>query len=140
VPSSYPTPIPPAFCQFTRGFRHFVAIRLRVSGAARKVTSSTNKPKHLNPNELETIMKTTKYLTANTKDNMAFALALAAAAIGLIALFANNANAHVASTTEVQTLDTIVVTAPRIHTVQLDTIVVTASRNMNADNIIVAAK
>jgi outer membrane receptor protein involved in Fe transport len=85
-------------------------------------------------------MKTTQYFTTNTKDNMAFALALAAAAIGLAALFTNNANAHVAATANIQTLDTIVVTAPRIHTVQLETIVVTASRNMNADNIIVAAK
>jgi hypothetical protein len=85
-------------------------------------------------------MKTTKYFTTNTKDNMAFALALAAAAIGLVVLFANNANAHVATSANVQILDTIVVTAPRIHTVQLETIVVTASRNMNADNIIVAAK
>jgi hypothetical protein len=92
---------------------------------------------------METIMKTTKYFITNTKDNMAFALALAAAAIGLIVLFANNVNAHVATAVNVQTLDTIVVTAPRIHTVQLETIVVTASRNtsnMNADNIIVAAK
>jgi hypothetical protein len=88
-------------------------------------------------------MKTTKYFNTNAKDNMAFALALAAAAIGLVTLFANNANAHVATTANVQTLDTIVVTAPRIRTVQLETIVVTASRNtsnMNADNIIVAAK
>jgi hypothetical protein len=92
---------------------------------------------------LETIMKTTKYFSTNTKDNVAFALALAAAAIGLAALFANNANAYVATADSVQTLDTIVVTAPRIHTAHLETIVVTASRNtsnMNADNIIVAAK
>jgi hypothetical protein len=88
-------------------------------------------------------MKTTKYFITNTKDNMAFAFALAAAAIGLVAFFTNNANAHVATSANVQTLDTIVVTAPRIHTVQFETIVVTASRNtsnMNADNIIVAAK
>jgi hypothetical protein len=133
-------PVPPAFCQFTCGFRHFVAIRLRVSGAARKVTSSTNEPKHLNPNELETNMKTTKYFTTNTKDNMTFALALAAAAIGLVALFANNANAHVTTSANVQTLDTIVVTAPRIHTVQFETIVVTASRYAANESIIVAAK
>jgi uncharacterized membrane protein YjfL (UPF0719 family) len=84
-------------------------------------------------------MKTTKYFTTNSKDNMTFALALAAAAIGLVVLFANSANAHVASTS-VQTLDTIVVTAPRIHIVQLDTIVVTASRKMSNENIMVAAK
>ncbi len=89
-------------------------------------------------------MKTTKnFTTTNTKDNTTFALALGVAAIALVTLFANNVNAnthtaHVA--TEVQMLDTIVVTAPRIHTVQLETIVVTASRNMNNDNIIVAAK
>lgn len=85
-------------------------------------------------------MKTTKYFTANTKDNMAFSLALAAAAIGLVAMFTNNADARIVATAPVQILDTIVVTAPRIHTVQLDTIVVTASRNVSTDKIIVAAK
>jgi hypothetical protein len=87
-------------------------------------------------------MKTTKYFTTNTKDNATFALALGVAAIALVTLFANNVNANTNTNvaTPVQTLDTIVVTAPRIHTVHLDTIVVTASRNMNADNIIVAAK
>jgi hypothetical protein len=86
-------------------------------------------------------MKTTKYFTnTNTKDNATFALALGVAAIALVTLFANNVNANTNVATPVQTLDTIVVTAPRIHTVHLDTIVVTASRHMNADNIIVAAK
>jgi hypothetical protein len=85
-------------------------------------------------------MKTTKNFSTNTKDNMTFALALATAAIALVTLFANNVNAHVAPIAEVQTLDTIVVTAPRIHTVQLDTIVVTASRKMSNENIMVAAK
>jgi len=85
-------------------------------------------------------MKTTQYSTTNTKDNVAFAVALAAAAMSLVALFANNANAHVETATSVQTLDTIVVTAPRIHTVQFETIVVTASRYVNADNIVVAGK
>jgi hypothetical protein len=77
------------------------------------------------------------------KDNTAFAVAIAAAAMSLVALFANNANADVETASSVQTLETIVVTAPRIHTVQLETIVVTAQRNtgnLNADNIIVAAK
>ena len=83
-------------------------------------------------------MKTAKYFTTNTKDNTAFAIALAAAAMSLVALFANNANAHVETASSLQILDTIMVTAPRIHTVQLDTIVVTASRS-NA-NLIVAAK
>lgn len=85
-------------------------------------------------------MKTTKNFNANTKDNTTFALVLAAAAIALVSLFANNVNADTRVAVEVQVLDTIVVTAPRIHTVHLDTIVVTASRNMNADNVIVAAK
>jgi hypothetical protein len=85
-------------------------------------------------------MKTTKYFTTSTKDNMAFALALAAAAIGLVAMFTNSADARVVATAPVQIFDTIVVTAPRIHTVQLETIVVTASRNLSADKIIVAAK
>lgn len=88
-------------------------------------------------------MKTNKYFTTNAKDNTAFAVAIAAAAMSLVALFANNANAHVETASSVQTLKTIVVTATRIHTVQLETIVVTASRNtgnLNADNIIVAAK
>jgi hypothetical protein len=85
-------------------------------------------------------MKTTKYFTTSTKDNMAFALALAAAAIGLVAMFTNSADARVVATAPLQILDTIVVTAPRIHTVQLETIVVTASRNLSADKIIVAAK
>jgi hypothetical protein len=128
------------FCQFARSFCRFVANRLRHSLVARKVTSSTNKPKHLNENTLETIMKTTKYFTTSTKDNMAFALALAAAAIGLVAMFTNSADARVVATAPVQILDTIVVTAPRIHTLQLETIVVTASRNLSADKIIVAAK
>ena len=85
-------------------------------------------------------MKTTKNFTTNSKDNTTFALVLAAAAIALVSLFTNNVNANTHVATEVQVLDMIVVTAPRIHTVQLDTIVVTASRNMNADNLIVAAK
>jgi hypothetical protein len=88
-------------------------------------------------------MKTNKYFTTNAKDNTAFAVAIAAAAMSLVALFANNANADVETASSVQTLETIVVTAPRIHTVQLETIVVTAQRNtgnLNADNIIVAAK
>ena len=83
-------------------------------------------------------MKANKYFTTNAKDNTAFAVALAAAAMSLVAIFANNANAHVETASSLQILDTIVVTAPRIHTVQLDTIVVTASRS-NA-NLIVAAK
>ncbi len=88
-------------------------------------------------------MKTTKFFANNTKDNTTFALALAATAIALVTLFTNNVNAKAPAATEVQTLDTIVVTAPRIHTVRLDTIVVTASRNtgnMNNDNIVLAAK
>ena len=85
-------------------------------------------------------MKTTKNFTTNSKDNTTFALVLAAAAIALVSLFTNNVNATTHVATEVQVLDTIVVTAPRIQTVQLDTIVVTDSRNMNADNLIVAAK
>ena len=85
-------------------------------------------------------MKTTKLFNNNTKDNATFAALLGAAAIALVTLFANNVNAHTHVATEVQMLDTIVVTAQRIHTVQLETIVVTASRNMNDDAIIVAAK
>ena len=85
-------------------------------------------------------MKTTKLFNNNTKDNATFALALGAAAIAIVTLFANNVNANTKAATEVQLLDTIVVTAPRIHTVQLETIVVTASRNMSDDAIMVAAK
>jgi hypothetical protein len=113
---------------------------LSILCTARKVASSTNEPKLLNQTTPETIMKTTKYFTTNAKDNTAFAIALAAAAMSLVALFTNNANAHVETASSVQILDTIVVTAPRIRTVHLDTIVVTASRNINADSIIVAAK
>lgn len=90
-------------------------------------------------------MKTTPFFNTTTKDNAAFALALGAAAIAMVTLFANNVSAtpkttHVAAIAEVQMLDTIVVTAPRIHTVQLETIVVTASRYTSNDNIIVATK
>ncbi len=86
-------------------------------------------------------MKTTNYFTTNnSKDNTTFALALGAAAVALITLFANNVNASPKVATEVQMLDTIVVTAPRIHTLKLDTIVVTASRYSNNENMIVAAK
>lgn len=84
-------------------------------------------------------MKTTKYFTHNSKDNTTFALALGAAAIAFVTLFANNVKANTNAATEVQMLDTVVVTAPRIHTVTLDTIVVTASRYSN-DHMIVAAK
>ena len=85
-------------------------------------------------------MKTTKNFTTNSKDNATFALVLAAAAIALVSLFTNNVTATTHVATEVQVLETIVVTAPHIHTVHLDTIVVTASRNTSADNLIVAAK
>ncbi len=85
-------------------------------------------------------MKTTKYFTHNSKDNTTFALALGAAAIGLVTLFTNNVNANTKAEAQVQMLDTIVVTAPRIHTVKLDTIVVTASRYTSIDSMIVAAK
>lgn len=85
-------------------------------------------------------MKTNTNFTINTKDNTTFALALGAAAIALVTLFANNVSANTKVATAVQILDTIVVTAPRMHTVQLETIVVTASRDMSNDSIIIAAK
>ena len=86
-------------------------------------------------------MKTTTYFTTNnSKDNTTFALALGVAAIALVTLFTNNVNANTKAEPAVQVLDTIVVTAPRIHTVKLDTIVVTASRYNSNQNMIVAAK
>ena len=83
-------------------------------------------------------MKTNPTFAINNKDNTTFALALGAAAVALVTLCANNVNANTKVATEVQILDTIVVTTPRIHTVKLDTIVVTASRYSN-DHMIVAA-
>jgi len=85
-------------------------------------------------------MKTNTTFAINNKDNTTFALALGAAAVALVTLFANNVNANTKVASEVQMLDTIVVTAPRIHTVKLDTIVVTASRYIGHANMIIAAK
>jgi hypothetical protein len=68
---------------------------------------------------------------STAKDNVAAALVLAAVAIAIIASAFHGTTAVATEPAPVVKMDTIVITAKRIHTVKLDTIVITASRNLN---------
>ncbi len=66
-----------------------------------------------------------------TKDNVAAAIVLASVAVAIMASAFHGSTAVATEPTPVVKMDTIVVTAKRIHTVKLDTIVITASRHSN---------
>ncbi|MEQ1518883.1 MAG: hypothetical protein ABL931_20585 [Usitatibacteraceae bacterium] len=77
-------------------------------------------------------MKTT--FNSNLKDNITSAALLAATFVAIVGgIVTSNAHAaRPAAQMEVQKMETIVITAPRVEQiVKLDTILVTASRNTN---------
>ena len=82
--------------------------------------------------------------TANRKDNVAAAILLAATFITIVGSIVTSNSAHADKTPqmEVQRMETIVVTAPRIQqVVRMETIVVTASRHTDeVANFLVASK
>ncbi len=82
--------------------------------------------------------------TTSRKDNVASAILLAATFIAIVGsiVTSNNAHADKAAQMELQTMETIVVTAPRNEQiVRMDVIVVTASRHADpVANFLVAAK
>ena len=82
--------------------------------------------------------------TTNLKDNVASAILLSATFIAIVGSIVNSNNAHAdkAAQMEMQTMETIVVTAPRnAQIVKMDAIIVTASRHVDpVANFLVAAK
>ena len=92
-------------------------------------------------------MKTASY--ANLKDNVAAATLLAATFIAIVGSFVTSNDAHADKTPqvqmhnmEIQKMETIVITAPRIKQVaRMETIIVTASRHTDeAAKFLVASK
>jgi hypothetical protein len=68
--------------------------------------------------------------TFNTaKDNVASALILAAVVVAIVTSALHGATAVATQPLPVVKMETIVITAKRIHVVKLDTIVITASRH-----------
>lgn len=81
--------------------------------------------------------------TTNLKDNVASALLLAATFIAISGSVIASNNAHAVKATsqnEVQMMETILITAPRIEQIaRMETILVTASRHVEATPAIMVA-
>lgn len=76
-----------------------------------------------------------KYLKASLKETVATAAVLIASAAGIVGSVVSSTDAR-ADVNTVQSMETIVITAPRKETIRLDTIVVSAPRE---EKILVAS-
>ncbi|MEP7156044.1 MAG: hypothetical protein ABI905_09735 [Betaproteobacteria bacterium] len=73
----------------------------------------------------------TDFSKSNFKDNLGTAAVLTATLVGIFSSLASSSDARAEQTAAMQTMDAIVVTAPRIELISVDAIVVTASREKN---------